>query len=219
LAAGLTGFEGIGALSDDDLADALSAAIGGDAVGFARLWRSLQPAVLRYVRVVVGEAAEDVASETWLQAARDLAGFDGGLPAFRVWLFRIARNRGIDERRRAGRRREEPREPTGQEEAGRAVRDVAFDAIENSDTGWALRLIASLPRDQAEAVMLRVVAGLEVAQAAQVLGKRPGAVRVATMRGLRRLAAHPDVQARRSTSGRVPGMWAVPADAPRPEGV
>ena len=69
-------------------------------------------------------------------------------------------------------------------------------SLEQSDTGWALALIASLPRDQAEAVMLRVVAGLDVATTAQVLGKRPGAVRVATMRGLRRLAAMPQVQAR-----------------------
>jgi RNA polymerase sigma-70 factor (ECF subfamily) len=136
-----------------------------------------------------------------------------------VWLFRIARNRGIDEHRRAGRRREDPREASAQEDLGPAVRDVALDAIENSDTGWALRLIASLPRDQAEAVMLRVVAGLDVAQTAQVLGKRPGAVRVATMRGLRRLAAHPDVRARASTSGWNPGVWAAPVDAARPEGV
>jgi RNA polymerase sigma-70 factor (ECF subfamily) len=62
-------------------------------------------------------------------------------------------------------------------------------------------MIASLPKDQAEAVMLRVVAGLDVAQTAQVLGKRPGAVRVAAMRGLRRLAQHAEVQARRKTAG------------------
>ena len=62
-------------------------------------------------------------------------------------------------------------------------------------------LIASLPKDQAEAVMLRVVAGLDVAQTAQVLDKRTGAVRVAAMRGLRRLAQHAEVQARRKTAG------------------
>jgi RNA polymerase sigma-70 factor (ECF subfamily) len=49
--------------------------------------------------------------------------------------------------------------------------------------------------------MLRVVAGLDVASVAQVLGRRPGAVRVATMRGLRRLAAHPEVQARDGGAG------------------
>jgi RNA polymerase sigma-70 factor (ECF subfamily) len=212
----LVGFEGVGALGDDDLAAALRAAMSGDETGFAILWRALHPALLRYLRVVVGEAAEDVASETWLQAARDLPGFDGDPVVFRVWLFRIARHRGIDDRRRAGRRREDPRESFDRD--GAQVRDVAFDVIEKSDTGWALRLIASLPPDQAEAVMLRVVAGLDVAQTAQVLGKRPGAVRVATMRGLRRLAANPEVRERGSASAwrRAPG---TSMDAARPEGV
>ncbi|NJC72428.1 RNA polymerase sigma factor [Planosporangium thailandense] len=205
-------------MNDDDLADALAAAAAGDEAGFARLWRALQPALLRYLRVVVGEAAEDVASETWLQVARDLPTFNGQLPAFRVWLFRIGRNRSIDEHRRAGRRREDPRDPSAQDDARSRVRDVALEAIENSDTGWALRLIAALPHDQAEAVMLRVVAGLDVAQTAQVLGKRPGAVRVATMRGLRRLASLPEVRERASTSLSHRGARTT-ADATRPEGV
>ena len=50
------------------------------------------------------------------------------------------------------------------------------------------RLIATLPPDQAEAVLLRVVVGLDAASAGRVLGKRPGAVRTAAHRGLRRLA-------------------------------
>jgi RNA polymerase sigma-70 factor (ECF subfamily) len=206
-------------LNDDDLAGALTAAAGGDEAGFAVLWRNLQPALLRYLRVVVGEAAEDVASETWLQVARDLPRFRGEPSAFRVWLFRIARHRGIDEHRRVGRRREDPRQRSDQEDTGPRVRDVAFEAIENSDTGWALRLVASLPPDQAEAVMLRVVAGLDVAQTAQVLGKRSGAVRVATMRGLRRLAGNPEVQARANTGRRRSGTWRSSMDAARPEGV
>jgi RNA polymerase sigma-70 factor, ECF subfamily len=216
---GLDRFKGTAALDDNDLADALTGAVSGDEAAFARLWRLLQPALLRYLRVVVGEAAEDVASETWLQVARDLPDFDGEPPVFRVWLFRIARHRGIDERRRAGRRREDPRAMTDQDGVDRTVRDVAFEVIEKSDTGWALRLIATLPPDQAEAVMLRVVAGLDVRQTAQVLGKRPGAVRVATMRGLRRLAANPEVQARGSTSAWMPAVWAASVDTARSEGM
>ncbi|WP_432984026.1 RNA polymerase sigma factor [Dactylosporangium sp. CA-233914] len=180
---------------DQDLAVPLAAAIDGDAAAFAVLWRSLHPPVLRYLRVVCGEAAEDVASETWLQVARDLGRFDGTVSAFRVWLFRIARNRGIDENRRAWRRHEEPHEAVDQLRSAAAVRDVAAEVVELDDTERALRLIATLPREQAEAVMLRVVAGLDVAGTARVLGKRSGAVRIATMRGLRRLAQHPDVRA------------------------
>lgn len=50
-------------------------------------------------------------------------------------------------------------------------------------------LLRGLPGDQAEILLLRVVAGLNVDQVAAVLGKRPGAVRVAQHRALRRLAA------------------------------
>lgn len=192
------GADGITVSDDDDLLRALRAAQGGDERGFAMVWRALQPAVLRYLWVVVGEAAEDVASETWLQAARDLDRFSGDVAAFRGWLFRIARHRGIDERRRAGRRREDAVDTP---DAGLSARDAAAEVIESSGTRWALSLIASLPSDQAEAVMLRVVAGLDVAATAAVLGKRSGAVRVATMRGLRRLAAHPQVQARNAAVG------------------
>jgi RNA polymerase sigma-70 factor (ECF subfamily) len=187
-------------LDDENLAGALAAAVSGDERGFALLWRALHPPLLRYLRVVAGDAAEDVASETWLQAVRDLRGFAGDSTAFRVWLFRIARNRGIDEQRRAGRRREDPMD-VSMLHHHRNMPDAATEAIERSGTEWALTLIGQLPRDQAEAVMLRVVAGLDVGQTAEVLGKRPGAVRVAAMRGLRRLADHVDIQARSRNHG------------------
>ncbi|MET0416474.1 MAG: RNA polymerase sigma factor [Actinoplanes sp.] len=198
---------------DDQLAPALAAATNGDEDGFAVLWRALQPAVLRYLWVVSGEAAEDIASETWLQAARDLHRFKGDPAAFRGWLFRIARNRAIDDRRRTSRRPAQPVESV--DVPVNKTRDTASEVLERSGTAWALDLIAALPRDQAEAVMLRVVAGLDVVDAAQVLGKRPGAVRVATMRGLRKLAAMPQVQARNAVPDRLPNMIAHPPGHPR----
>lgn len=184
-------------MNDHHLSTALAAAQAGDSAGFTELWRTLQPQVLRYLRVVASGAAEDVASETWLQVARDLRGFRGDATEFRVWLFRIARHRGIDEVRRSQRRREDTVDDVHDSESD-GGRDAAHETFEVLDTDWALRVIASLPRQQAEAVMLRVVAGLDVAQTAQVLGKRPGAVRVAAMRGLRQLADHAEVQARQA---------------------
>ena len=185
-------------MDEADLDAALAAARGGDAAGFTLVWRALQPAVLRYLRVVVAGAAEDVASETWLQAVRDLRTFRGDATEFRGWLFRIARNRAIDEQRRASRRREDLAEQP-LEHPGAA--DSAQEALDGLGTEWALSVIASLPRTQAEVIILRVVAGLDVAQTAHVLGKRPGAVRVAALRGLRQLAEHAEVQARRAPSG------------------
>jgi RNA polymerase sigma-70 factor, ECF subfamily len=200
-------------VEDDELADAFTAARDGDERGFAVLWKALQPGVLRYLRVVVGETAPDVASETWLQVARDIRGFRGDFAGFRIWLFRIARNRGLDELRRTGRRKEEPRGLDWDE--GEPAPDAVAQALDRLDTEWALALIATLPVDQAEAVMLRVVAGLDVAQTATVLGKRAGAVRVAALRGLRKLAKNPEVQARWSERGsRISGDGSS-----RPEGV
>jgi RNA polymerase sigma-70 factor (ECF subfamily) len=186
--------------TDDELASALVAARAGEESGFAVLWRALHPAVLRYLRVIAGDAAEDVASETWLQVARDLDRFTGDPAAFRGWLFRIARHRGIDELRRAGRRREDPAEVV---DTGSAGPDVAAEVIEGAETAWAVSRIALLPIDQAEAVMLRVVAGLDVATTARVLGKGRGAVRIATMRGLRRLASDPQVRVRATDGPRL----------------
>jgi len=66
--------------------------------------------------------------------------------------------------------------------------DPAADAVEGFSTRAALAELATLPADQAEAIMLRVVAGLGVDRVAAIMGKRPGTVRVLTHRGLRRLA-------------------------------
>lgn len=175
------------------LDDALDAARLGDERGFAELWTFLNPLILRYLRVLVGQAAEDVASETWLQAARDVRAFRGDGVGFRVWLFRVARNRGLDELRRSGRRLEDPVGLPGDSpqapRARPALDDTAAEAVERLSTERALNLIAQLPKNQAEAVMLRVIIGLDAQQSADVLGKRAGAVRIAAMRGLRNLSA------------------------------
>jgi RNA polymerase sigma-70 factor (ECF subfamily) len=69
-----------------------------------------------------------------------------------------------------------------------AESDTADEALEALATGSTMALIAQLPQDQAEAVVLRVVVGLDAKSAARTLGKRPGAVRTAAHRGLKRLA-------------------------------
>jgi RNA polymerase sigma-70 factor (ECF subfamily) len=66
--------------------------------------------------------------------------------------------------------------------------DAADQALEAVSTQAAMDLIKSLPREQAEIIMLRVVVGLDAGDVAKIVGKTPGAVRVAAHRGLRRLA-------------------------------
>jgi RNA polymerase sigma-70 factor (ECF subfamily) len=165
----------------------LAAARAGDEQSFAALWRDLNPPLLRYLHVLVPAAAEDLAAEVWLEVVRGLGRFTGDEANFRAWVFTIARHRGLDWRRRAARR---PTAPLPSETfAGLpAPDDPAAAALESMATERALALIAQLPPDQAEVVVLRVVAGLDVAQVATIVGKRPGTVRVLGHRGPRRLA-------------------------------
>ena len=58
-----------------DLSPALAAARDGDEQAFRVLYRAVQPGILRYLYALVGDDAEDVASETWLQIARDLRSY------------------------------------------------------------------------------------------------------------------------------------------------
>jgi RNA polymerase sigma-70 factor, ECF subfamily len=165
----------------------LAAAQGGDEQAFAVLWRDLQPAVLRYFQVAVPPAAEDLAADTWVSVIRRLKQFRGDERAFRAWIFTVARHRAIDWRRQAASR---PTNlvPAEQLSEWRAPDDPAVEVLEGQSTRAALALVAELPADQAEVVALRVLGGLEVAEVARILGKRPEAVRVLAHRGLRRLA-------------------------------
>lgn len=165
----------------------LAAAQRGDERAFAVLWRDLQPAVLRYLRVAAPGAAEDLAADTWMSIIRGLDRFRGDESGFRALVFTAARHRALDWRRQAS-RTPFTAVPVGTVEDRPAPDDPAEAVLEAQSTRAALALIAELPRSQAEVVALRMVAGLDVAQVAGIVGKRPGAVRTLTHRGLRRLA-------------------------------
>ena len=171
---------------------ALVAAQRGDPDAFRLLYRDTQPRLLRYLHALTGDDAEDIASETWLHIARDLHTFHGDYDSFRGWAATIARHRALDHLRRHTRR--PPAIPVPAEDLASlaAADDTASTAIDTLTTTAAIRLIATLPPDQAEAVLLRAVLGLDATRAAAVLGKRPGAVRTAAHRGLRTLARHLD---------------------------
>ncbi|MFA3873919.1 RNA polymerase sigma factor [Streptomyces sp. MMCC 100] len=172
---------------DGELGAAVARAQEGDEAAFAVAYRFVQPGLLGYLRGLVGDDAEDVAADAWLEIARDLRRFRGDGAGFRGWTATIARHRALDHLRR---QKVRPR-PTALEQdvldlpGPHSTHDQALEAL---STQTALKLVAGLPRDQAEAVLLRVVVGLDGPSAARVLGKRPGAVRTATYRGLKRLA-------------------------------
>jgi RNA polymerase sigma-70 factor (ECF subfamily) len=172
---------------------ALARASAGDEAGFLQLWRALQPPLLRFLRVIGCDDPEDVASETWLQVVRDLPWFAGDETDFRRWLFTIGRHRAIDAARARARRPVTPVSSGLEILADHQL--VEEQVLDGLSVQQALGMLADLSRDQAEAVALRVIAGLETPDVARILGKSAGAVRVALHRGLKTLAADPSVRA------------------------
>ena len=170
----------------DDFARVLAGAQGGDDDQFAVLWRDANPALLRYLRVLAPENADDIAAETWVHVVRGLPRFIGDEGAWRAWLFTTARRRLIDQARLRKRHPAEPLDDISAAEMPRSP-DAAQIALDNLATESAIALLSQLPPPQAEVIMLRVVAGLDTDVVADLLGKTPGNVRVMTHRGLKRL--------------------------------
>ena len=170
----------------DDFARVLADAQGGSEDQFAVLWRDANPALLRYLRVLAPENAEDIAAETWVHIIRGLPRFIGDEAAWRAWLFTTARRRLIDQARLRKRHPAEPLDDVSAAEMPRTP-DAAQIALENLATKSAIALLSQLPPPQAEVIMLRVVAGLDTEAVAALLGKTPGNVRVMAHRGLKKL--------------------------------
>lgn len=169
-----------------DFESRLAAAKAGDEAAFVELFRSVQPSLLRYLTTLGGGLAEDVAAETWVSVLKGLPRFKGDEAGWRSWVFTIAHSRLRDAQRKAV-RTPLPADTTTLLEPRPGRADVALEVEEMFSTEAALALIGWLPADQAEVVLLRYVAGLDVARTAKVVGKRPGTVRVTAHRALKRL--------------------------------
>jgi len=176
-----------------DLDAVVVAACGGDEAAFVVLFREVQPRLLRYLRTLSGADAEDIAAETWVHVVRGMARFSGDAQGFRGWVFTIAHARMVDAWRASGRR---PETLTDTLPDHASELDVPRAAEEIISTEAAVALIRELPEAQAQVLLLRVVAGLDVPTSAEVLGRTANNVRVLAHRGLRALAAVLDERAR-----------------------
>jgi RNA polymerase sigma-70 factor (ECF subfamily) len=122
-------------VAPEDLDAVVIAAQSGDETAFRLLYRAQQPALLRYLRVLVGEDAEDVASEAWLQIARDLRTFAGDWDGFRGWTATVARHRAMDLLRSRRRRPQAaaPVDPLTELSAGDDTADRLHPSLSSAD--------------------------------------------------------------------------------------
>lgn len=162
--------------------------------GAAWAWRvihdELAGPVTGYVRSIGARDPEDLASEVFLQLARNIETFSGTEENFRSWTFQIAHNRAIDERRYWSRRPVEPTDLVPDRAATNHTEDDALGVID----GHVEAALRELTDEQRSVLMLRILGDLSVEDTAKALGKRPGAVRALQHRALRaiRLAVEPE---------------------------
>ena len=139
---------------------------------FERFYVAHRDDVLRYLRRLLGERAEDAWQETFLRALRAYDRLQHGRH-LRAWVFTIATNVAMDELR-AGK----PQLPLDGEPAAE-LRQDAFREIEH--------LTDELPPTERAAVVLRYGYDLPYAQIADALGSSEEAARAAASSGVRRL--------------------------------
>ena len=144
----------------------------GDERAFAQLFEWFNPRTERYLRSLVGDAADDVQQEVWLAVYRGLSSVTNPR-AFRTWLFQTTRHRAIDYLRKQKRERELISE----------VSSEAIEAIDPAEESSTLDLsnfdavLAELPTAQREALLLRYRDDLSYNEIALVVGCSVGTIR------------------------------------------
>jgi RNA polymerase sigma-70 factor (ECF subfamily) len=160
----------------------LAAAQSGAAWASATLWREYAPSVVGFARGRGSRDPDDLASEVFLTVFDQLSSFVGTESDFRSYLFSIAYRRLVDELRQRARRGEAIHwVPEHDVRSDVSAEDVASAHLSDSAV---LSILDALPEDQRNVMILRVVSDLTVEQIAEVLGKKPGAVKSLQRRAL-----------------------------------
>jgi RNA polymerase sigma-70 factor, ECF subfamily len=167
-------------------------AVRGHPVAIDTLIRQIRPMVVRYCRSRLGHisghyhAADDVAQEVCLAILSALPRYqDMGRP-FASFVFGIAAHKVADAMRTAA-RLAVPVEDVPDAPDDRPGPEETVVAYLEAQRAWAL--LARLPVNQRELLVLRIVSGLSAEETGRALGMSPGAVRVAQHRALARLRA------------------------------
>ncbi len=160
-------------------------AVEGDVEAFGDLYEHYLPEIYRYVFYRVGERqeAEDLTETVFLNVWQALPRFRVGEVSFRSWLYRVAHNLLVDHYRTTKPTIDLAQEMPLQDPSPSPEQQVMDLERQSQIARW----LAQLPPDYQQVLTLRFVNGLSHAQAAEVMGRTEGAVRVLQHRALRAL--------------------------------
>jgi RNA polymerase sigma-70 factor, ECF subfamily len=164
----------------------VDAAKAGDQAALSELYTLYFPRVYRYILARTGNTydAEDLAEEVFMKVLEAIDRFQWREAPFSAWLFRIAHNALISQRRKDGVRGR----------SGPLSDGLALD-LQGPDEMVANRLAlneimdaaAKLPEAQRQVITLRFAAGLSVAETARAMNKGEGNVKVIQHKAIAKL--------------------------------
>ena len=161
---------------------------GGDAEAFGMLFDHYHGSVYRFLfhRTRSTTLAEDLTSETFFRALRNMSGFRWQGKDFGAWLMTIARNLCTDHFKAGRTRLEQTTEDMGvHDDVTEGPENAVLAGLTNEVLLGGLRQLSDEQRD---CLIMRFLQGLSIAETAAVLGRSDGAVKQLQLRGVRNLA-------------------------------
>lgn len=160
----------------------------GDAEAFGALYRAHVQTIHRYIyhRVNNNHLAEDLTADVFTRALRDLPKYHERGKPFIAWLYRIAHARVIDHYRRVERR---PAESDIDAEPLAVTPNMDAEMMRHYAARALRQAIATLTNEQQQVIILRFIEGYRIDAVAQVMGKKPNAIKALQHRALRSLAS------------------------------
>ena len=167
------------------LTDAVvEAATRGDDAAFSVIYRSLIPAVTAYLRGQRAVDPDGLAADVFVAVLRGLPRFVGDADALKAWVFTIAHHRLIDAQRRGSRQPDRATPDARLEALAPAVTGPEDEVVERLASAPAFEALGRLSPDQRNTILLRVIADLSIERTAEILGKRPAAVKALQRRAI-----------------------------------
>ena len=155
----------------------------GDFEAYGELYSIYLDRIYRYVFHQVKDkmTAEDITEEVFIKAWKAIDSCRGKEQTFLPWLYRIAQNQTIDNLR--SRRKH----PTIEIETVDTAGGPQLEAEGDWERQELLGMIAYLPQNQRQVIILKFIEGLDNREIADIMGKSQGAIRVSQMRALAKL--------------------------------
>jgi RNA polymerase sigma-70 factor (ECF subfamily) len=167
----------------EQFAGVLSAARAGADWAWARIYDSLSPSLLGYLRARGAPDPDGICGEVFCQLVREINRFEGDEAGFRSWVFVMAHHRLLDDLRRRRRRPEalaDAEELATFEDPG----DLETEVVSRATEDEIRALIGELTPAQRDVLLLRVFGGMKIEEVATAVGRRVGAVKALQRRGL-----------------------------------